>query len=77
VDSRGGMDDMQKLTFLTVPGLKLRPLGCPARSQSLYRLRYRGSAHTCKTMTDWRYKMPHSSQDRREEIDEFFIIDYK
>jgi hypothetical protein len=26
--------------FLTLPGLELRPLGRPARSQSLYRLRY-------------------------------------
>jgi hypothetical protein len=29
--------------FLTPPGLELRPLGHPARSQSLYRLRYLGS----------------------------------
>jgi hypothetical protein len=28
---------------LTLPGLELRPLGSPARSQSLYRLRYPGS----------------------------------
>jgi hypothetical protein len=27
-------------TFLTLPGLELRALGCPVRSQSLYRLRY-------------------------------------
>jgi hypothetical protein len=29
--------------FLTLPRLELRPLGRPARSQSLYRLRYPGS----------------------------------
>jgi hypothetical protein len=29
--------------FLTLPGLKLRPLGRPARNQSLYLLRYHGS----------------------------------
>jgi hypothetical protein len=29
--------------YLTLPGLELRPLGCPARSQSLYRQRYPGS----------------------------------
>jgi hypothetical protein len=29
--------------FLTLLGLELQPLGRPARSQSLYRLRYRGS----------------------------------
>jgi hypothetical protein len=28
---------------LTLPGLELRPLGRPARSQTLYRLRYPGS----------------------------------
>jgi hypothetical protein len=28
---------------LTLPGLELRPLGRPARSQSLYRLRHPGS----------------------------------
>jgi hypothetical protein len=28
---------------LTLPGLELRPLGRPARSQSLYGLRYPGS----------------------------------
>jgi hypothetical protein len=33
VDPRAGLDDMEKLKkFLTLPGLKLRPLGLPARS---------------------------------------------
>jgi hypothetical protein len=31
---------MEKLKFLTLPGLELRPLGRPARSQSLYRQSY-------------------------------------
>jgi hypothetical protein len=31
---------MEKRKFLTPPGLELRPLSRPARSQSLYRLRY-------------------------------------
>jgi hypothetical protein len=35
------VDRMKKLKSLTL-GLELRPLGRPARSQSLYRLRYRG-----------------------------------
>jgi hypothetical protein len=35
-----GLDDVEKRKFLTLPGLELRPLGLPARSQSLYRLRY-------------------------------------
>jgi hypothetical protein len=34
---------MEKRNFLTVPGLELRILGLPARSQSLHRLRYPGS----------------------------------
>jgi hypothetical protein len=43
VGPRGGLDDMEKWKFLILPGLEPRPLGRPARSQSLYRLRYRGS----------------------------------
>jgi hypothetical protein len=43
VDPRAGLDDLEKRKFLTLPGLELRPLGRPARSQSLYRLRYHGS----------------------------------
>jgi hypothetical protein len=34
---------MAKRKFLTLPGPELRPICRPARSQSLYRLRYRGS----------------------------------
>jgi hypothetical protein len=37
---RTGLDDVEKRKFLTIPGLELRPLGHPARSQSMYRLRY-------------------------------------
>jgi hypothetical protein len=33
-----GLDDVEKIKFLTLPGLELRPLGRPDRSQSLYRL---------------------------------------
>jgi hypothetical protein len=38
VGPRAGLDDMEKRKFLTLPGLELRPLGSPARSQSLSRL---------------------------------------
>jgi hypothetical protein len=38
-----GRDDVEKKKFLSLSGLELRPLGRPARSQSLYRLRYPGS----------------------------------
>jgi hypothetical protein len=43
VDPRAGLDDVDKRKFLTIPGLELRPLARPARSQSLYWLRYPGS----------------------------------
>jgi hypothetical protein len=35
---RAGLDTAKKRKFLTLPGLELRPLGRPARSQSLSRL---------------------------------------
>jgi hypothetical protein len=38
-----GLDDMEMRKFLPSPGLELQSLGRPARSQSLYRLRYPGS----------------------------------
>jgi hypothetical protein len=39
VGPRSGLDDVEKRKFLHLPGLELRPFGCQARSQSLYRLR--------------------------------------
>jgi hypothetical protein len=42
VDPRAGVDEVEKRKFLTLPGLEFRPLGRPARSPSLYRLRYPG-----------------------------------
>jgi hypothetical protein len=42
VDPRADLDDVEKRKFLILPGLELRPLGRPASSQSLYRLRYPG-----------------------------------
>jgi hypothetical protein len=48
VGLRDGLDVVEKRIFLTLLGLELRPLGRPARSQSLYRLRYRSSyGHLC------------------------------
>jgi hypothetical protein len=52
VDPRAGLDDVQKRKFLTLPELELRPLCHPARSQSLYRLRYPGS---CKHKVEMEY----------------------
>jgi hypothetical protein len=40
VDPRVGLDDFEKRKFFTLPGLGTPNLGRPARSQSLYRLRY-------------------------------------
>jgi hypothetical protein len=37
------LDDMENTKFLPLLGHELRPLDCPAHSQSLYRLRYPGS----------------------------------
>jgi hypothetical protein len=34
VDPRAGLDDVEKGKLLTLPGLELRPLSRPARSQS-------------------------------------------
>jgi hypothetical protein len=42
MNPRAGVDDVEKRKFLPQPGLELRVLGRPARSQSLYRLRYPG-----------------------------------
>jgi hypothetical protein len=44
---RAGLDDMEKIKLFPPPGFELRPFGCPARSQSLYRLRYPCSPYVC------------------------------
>jgi hypothetical protein len=36
VDPRADLNDSEKRRSLTLPGFKLRPLGHPARNQSLY-----------------------------------------
>jgi hypothetical protein len=41
VDPRARLDDVEKILYPT--GTRIRPLGHPARRQSLYRLRYPGS----------------------------------
>jgi hypothetical protein len=42
VGPRTSLDDVEKRKLLILPGLELRSLDRPARSQSLYRLRYPG-----------------------------------
>jgi hypothetical protein len=41
VDPRIGLDDVEKRKIVPLLRFELRPLGGPARSQSLYRLSYR------------------------------------
>jgi hypothetical protein len=53
VNPRASLDDVVKRKFLTLPGLELRPLGRPARSQSLHRLRYPGSYLGTKRKKIW------------------------
>jgi hypothetical protein len=51
------MDDVEIRTTMPLPGLELRPLGRPACSQSLYRLRYPDSYFIICPL---RYGCPHS-----------------
>jgi hypothetical protein len=51
---RTGLNDVWKRKFFTLPALELWTLGRPARSQSLYRLRYPGSPHwQCVAQLYW------------------------
>jgi hypothetical protein len=43
VDPRASLDDVEKRKLLTLPWLELRPLGRPARNQTLHRVCYVGS----------------------------------
>jgi hypothetical protein len=43
VDPNARLEEVEKRKFLILPGLKLRPLVRPARSQSLYSLSYSSS----------------------------------
>jgi hypothetical protein len=45
VEPTAGLNDVKKRKSLTLPGIELRPLGRPARSQSLYRLLYLGFSY--------------------------------
>jgi hypothetical protein len=52
VGPRAGLDDVEKMLISPLPGLELRRLGHPTRSQSLYQLRYWGSALRLKTLLE-------------------------
>jgi hypothetical protein len=47
VDPRASLEDLEKRKFFTLPGIELRTIGRPARSQSLSRLSYPGSFGVC------------------------------
>jgi hypothetical protein len=53
VNPRAGLDDLEKWTFFTLPGLELPPPGSPARSQSLYRPAHMMCVYTCITFTTY------------------------
>jgi hypothetical protein len=67
VDPRDSLD-VQKRKFLTIPGLELRPLGRPARTQSLYRLHYPGypdaSADSASSYTYDYIELSHKFQEK-------------
>jgi hypothetical protein len=48
VDPRVCLDDAEERKFFTLPGLEFRLLGRPARSHTLYRLRYPAPTLHCK-----------------------------
>jgi hypothetical protein len=52
VGPRAGLDEVEKRKFLTLPGLELRPLGLPGRSQFLCRLSYFCSRNLPRTLTN-------------------------
>jgi hypothetical protein len=54
VGPRTGLDNVEKREFLTLPGLELRPLGRPGRSQLLYQLRYLVSYTSFVPFSKWR-----------------------
>jgi hypothetical protein len=43
-----GLDNVERRKIVSLLGFEVRPLGSPARSQSLYRLRYFGFQPTCE-----------------------------
>jgi hypothetical protein len=55
VDPRAGLDNMEKRKFLTLLGLERQPLGHPAHTQLLYRLRYPGSQYMLFANLNYRF----------------------
>jgi hypothetical protein len=57
VSPRTDLDDVETRKLLPLPGPKLRPIGRPARSQSLYRLSYPGSCDQHKGYWNFTLKL--------------------
>jgi hypothetical protein len=72
VDPRAALDHMEKRKFLTLPGLELKPLSRPARSQSLYRLRYPGSWYSF--LLEAESTQGHSASGRIRSIEKIHVI---
>jgi hypothetical protein len=53
VGPRAGLNAVESTKILPLPGLELRLLGRPARSQSIYRLRSCGSLRSSKTSVNF------------------------
>jgi hypothetical protein len=75
VGPRIGLDDVGKRKILPLPGLELRYLGLPGRSQSLYRRCYPGLngrklcvKHALIKNTIAKYTLSNTTADRLERI---------
>jgi hypothetical protein len=73
VDLRAGVNDMQNLKFLTLPGPESRLLGRPARSQSPYRLRYRDSLRGITIVSGCREVFPRGAKQQGHATEHSYI----
>jgi hypothetical protein len=55
VGPRTSLDDVERRKILALPGFVLRTLDRPARSLSLYRLRYHGSRRVTHIQSNYRF----------------------
>jgi hypothetical protein len=75
VDPRASLDNVKKRKFLTLLGLELRSLDCPAHSQSLYRLHYPSSHDQRVGNNKWLYNYTqHSSSELKHHFMKTIII---
>jgi hypothetical protein len=74
VDPRAGLDDVEKKKFLSLPVLQLRPLGHPARSQSLYRLSYPGFLSSKRTEFEHFFKSVYTEEQSNGTIIKIVVL---